>query len=112
MEEGVIFHKMQGPELHSFRGYHLKIKENKLEALFAHVWPDNSMVVESVKEIPKEKWVQVTLTYDGSSKANGISIYMDGDKLETKTSFDNLYKDIVFNKMRDPIYKGTVEVRS
>ncbi|WP_446053402.1 DUF1549 domain-containing protein, partial [Zobellia laminariae] len=109
LEEGVIFHKMQGPELHSFRGYHLKIKENKLEALFAHVWPDNSMVVESVKEIPKEKWVQVTLTYDGSSKANGISIYMDGDKLETKTSFDNLYKDIVFNKMRDPIYKGTVE---
>ena len=109
LEEGVIFHKMQGPELHSFRGYHLKIKENKLEALFAHVWPDNSMVVESVKEIPKEKWVQVTLTYDGSSKANGIGIYMDGDKLETKTSFDNLYKDIVFNKMRDPIYKGTVE---
>ncbi|CAM4247885.1 DUF1553 domain-containing protein [Zobellia nedashkovskayae] len=109
LEEGVIFHKMQGPELHSFRGYHLKIKENKLEALFAHVWPDNSMVVESVKEIPKEKWVQVTLTYDGSSKANGIGIYMDGDKLETKTSFDNLYKDIVFNEMRDPIYKGTVE---
>ncbi|MGP1994356.1 PSD1 and planctomycete cytochrome C domain-containing protein [Zobellia laminariae] len=109
LEEGVIFHKMQGPELHSFRGYHLKIKENRLEALFAHVWPDNSMVVESIKEIPKEKWVQVTLTYDGSSKADGIGVYMDGEKLQTKTTFDNLYKDIVFNKMRDPIYKGTVE---
>ncbi|WP_400073095.1 DUF1553 domain-containing protein [Zobellia russellii] len=109
LEDGVIFHKMQGPELHSFRGYHLKVKENRLEALFAHVWPDNSMVVESVKEIPKEKWVQVTLTYDGSSKAMGIGIYMDGEKLETTTSFDNLYKDIVFNNMNNYIYKETVE---
>ncbi|MDO6516993.1 DUF1553 domain-containing protein [Zobellia uliginosa] len=109
LEEGVIFHKMQGPELHSFRGYHLKIKENRLEALFAHVWPDNSMVVESLKEIPKEQWVQLTLTYDGSSKANGIGIYMDGEKLETKTTFDNLYKDIVFNNMKNYIYKETVE---
>jgi len=109
LEDGVIYHKMQGPELHSFRGYHLKVKENRLEALFAHVWPDNSMVVESLKEIPKEKWFQVTLTYDGSSKANGIGIYLDGEKLRTKTTFDNLYKDIVFNNMSNYIYKGTVE---
>ena len=109
LKEGVIFHKMQGPELHSYRGYHLKIKDNKLEALFAHVYPDNSMVIESLKDIPKEKWVQVTLTYDGSSKAKGIGLYMNGEVVETKTIFDNLYKDIVFNNMSDRLYKGTVE---
>ncbi len=109
LDEGVIFHKMQGPELHSFRGYHLKIKNNKLEALLAHVYPDNSIVVTSIKEIPKETWVQLTLTYDGSSKAKGVSIYMDGEKLATETQFDNLYKDIIFNNMTNYIYKGKVE---
>ncbi len=100
LEEGVIFHKMNSPELHSFRGYHLKIKNNKLEALLAHVYPDNAIVVQSLNEIPKEKWVQVTMTYNGSSKAKGVSIYVDDEKQETKTVFDNLYKDIIFNGLR------------
>ena len=100
LETGVIFHKMNSPELHSFRGYHLKIKDNKLEALLAHVYPDNAIVIESLNEIPKEEWVQVTMTYDGSSKAEGLCIYMNGKKQETTTSFDNLYKDIIFHGLR------------
>ncbi|WP_344788967.1 DUF1553 domain-containing protein [Postechiella marina] len=100
LEEGVIFHKMNSPELHSFRGYHLKLKDNKLEALLAHVYPDNAIVIESLNDVPKEKWVQLTMTYNGSSKADGVSIYMDGEKLQTKTIFDNLYKDIIFHGLR------------
>ncbi|GGZ92800.1 DUF1553 domain-containing protein [Algibacter mikhailovii] len=100
LSTGVIFHKMNSPELHNFRGYHLKIKDNKIEALLAHVWPDNSIVVESLNDIPKEQWVQITMTYDGSSKASGLGIYMNGEKLQTKTNFDNLYKDIIFHGLR------------
>ena len=74
INDGVIFHKMNSSELHSFRGYHLKIKENKIEALLAHVYPDNAIVIESLNDIPKEKWVQLTMTYDGSSKAKGINM--------------------------------------
>lgn len=100
LDDGVIFHKMNSPELHSFRGYHLKVKDNKIEALLAHVYPDNAIVLKSVNDIPKEKWVHLTLTYNGSSKANGVSIYVDGEKQQTKTVFDNLYKDIIFHQLR------------
>ncbi len=109
LENGVIFHKMQGPELHSYRGYHLNIKDNKVEALLAHVWPDNAVVTQSLKDVPKNKWIQLTMSYDGSSKASGVSIYLDGEKLETETKVDNLYKDIVFRKQDIGLYKGKTE---
>jgi len=109
LENGVIFHKMQGPELHSYRGYHLNIKNNKIEALLAHVWPDNAIVTQSLHDVPKNKWIHLTMSYDGSSKAKGVSIYLDGKKMKTETIFDNLYKDIVFKNQSIGLYKGKTE---
>ena len=97
LENGVIFHKGIGAKLYNFRGYHLALKDNKLEALLAHQHPGNAIVKYSLTDVPKEKWVQLTMTYDGSSTADGLQIYQDGRELNTKTEIDNLYKDIVFN---------------
>ena len=101
LKEGVVFHSMISTELHSYRGLSLSIKENnKIEAMLAHVYPDNSITVQSLDDMPREKWVHLTMTYDGSSKANGIGVYLDGNKLKTKTRFDNLYKDIIFHNYK------------
>ncbi|MFK5973192.1 MAG: DUF1553 domain-containing protein [Flavobacteriaceae bacterium] len=102
LEDGVIFHKMIGTRLYSYRGYHLNIKNNKLELLMAHVWPDNAIVEETIANIPKEKWVQLTLTYDGSSTAKGFKVFLDGEEMETNVVTDNLYKDIVYNYSNKP----------
>ncbi|MEM7380966.1 MAG: DUF1553 domain-containing protein [Bacteroidota bacterium] len=109
LETGVIFHKMLGTRLHSYRGYHLNIKDNKLELLMAHVWPDNAIVEETLQDIPKEQWVQLTMTYDGSSRADGLKLYMDGKEMKTKVGIDNLYKDIIFNDYEDIIYEKPQE---
>lgn len=109
LENGVIFHKNFGTRLHSYRGYQVSVKENRLQLIMAHVWPDNAIVELSKKEIPKNRWVQLTLTYDGSSKAEGLNLYMDGEKLETEVEVDNLYKDIIFNAYEDFIYQHPVE---
>ncbi len=106
LESGVIFHKNVGTRLYNYRGYHLALKDNKIEAMLAHVWPDNSIVKLSTQEIPKNKWVQLTMTYDGSSKANGLDIYMNGEKLETDVKVDNLYKDIIFNGIGESVEPG------
>ncbi|MGF1558001.1 MAG: DUF1553 domain-containing protein [Flavobacteriaceae bacterium] len=97
LENGVIFHKQTSTQLYGYRGYHVSLKENKLEVLLAHVWPDNAIVERSLEDMPKDKWVQLTLTYDGSSKAAGVKIYREGLELKTEIINDNLYKDIVFN---------------
>ena len=110
LKEGVIFHKAQGTRLHSYRGYHLSItKDNTFELLLAHVWPDNAIVETTIKEVPREQWIQLTMTYDGSSKASGLKLYMNGEHMQTNTEIDNLYKDIIFHDLEDYIYPEPIE---
>ncbi|RRQ47997.1 DUF1553 domain-containing protein [Maribacter algicola] len=102
LENGVILHKMIGTRLFSYRGYHLNIKDNKLELLMAHVYPDNAIVERTLEDVPKEQWVQLTMTYDGSSKALGFKIFVDGTEMKTKVVNDNLTKDIVYDHEKNP----------
>ncbi len=97
LKTGVIFHKGVGAKLYNFRGYHLTLKDNKVELVLAHLHPANAIIKKSLNDIPKEEWVQLTMTYDGSSKASGLKVFLDGKELETETQVDNLYKDILFN---------------
>ena len=38
------------------------------------------------------------VTYDGSSRASGIALYLDGARLETEVIRDHLYKDITYRR--------------
>jgi len=109
LEEGVIFHKNQGSRLHNFRGYHLYMKDNRLELMMARTWPDNAIIERSISEVPKDTWTHLMMTYDGSSKAAGLKVFMNGKELKTEVEIDNLYKDIIFRQLRDQIYKGPIE---
>ncbi|MEM6379753.1 MAG: DUF1553 domain-containing protein, partial [Bacteroidota bacterium] len=96
LKEGVIFHKGSGAALYNFKGLHLAIKNNQLELLMANTAPDNA-IIEYASDIPRNKWVHLAITYDGSSKAAGYRLFMNGKELQTDVAVDNLYKDIVFN---------------
>ncbi|MEM8896470.1 MAG: DUF1553 domain-containing protein [Bacteroidota bacterium] len=107
--DGVIFHKNKGSRLHAYRGFHLFLRENKLEWMMAHVYPDNALIETTIAEIPKGKWVHLMVTYDGSSSTKGSKIFINGQEAKTEVTIDNLYKDIVFHKLTDIIYNGAVE---
>ncbi|MEM6320186.1 MAG: DUF1553 domain-containing protein [Bacteroidota bacterium] len=108
-EEGVIFHKNKGTTLHSYRGYHLYLKDKKLEWVMARTMPENAIVLTTLDELPKEKWVHLMVTYDGSSCAAGTSIFVNGVQAKTTTVKDNLTRDIVFNYLEDIIYPEPLE---
>ncbi|WP_405511001.1 DUF1553 domain-containing protein [Spirosoma sp. KNUC1025] len=95
-KKGVILHKGQGDILYNFRGYFLTIRDGKAELLMAHTWPYNSIVRLSQQLLPTQQWIQLTMTYDGSSKANGLKLYLDGKPVAMVTEKDNLYKDIIW----------------
>jgi hypothetical protein len=68
----------------------------------AHTAPSNAIIKTSDEEVPREKWIQLTLAYDGSSKANGFFLYVDGMKISMYNLKDKLYKDIIFYRDQEP----------
>lgn len=102
LENGVIFHKSEGAALYCFRGFHLALENNRLELLMAHTTPGNAIVEYSKQGIPRDQWINLMLTYDGSAKASGLKVYLNGLELETEIKIDNLYKDIHFGRENEP----------
>lgn len=100
--EGVIFHKGNAERLYNFKGYHLIMKNNRLEVSLAHTAPSNAITRQSATPIPRENWVQLTMTYDGSSKADGLKLFLNGTELPMETIIDQLYKDIIFYDKKEP----------
>ncbi|MFY0607633.1 MAG: DUF1553 domain-containing protein [Cyclobacteriaceae bacterium] len=109
LKEGVIFHKNKGTRLHSYKGYHLNMINGKLEVMLAHTWPDNAIVKISTETIPRDEWFHIMMTYDGSSKAKGVKLFLNGEELETEVIHDNLYDDIIYHNLVDQIYDKPVE---
>lgn len=97
LTEGVIFHKCIAERLYNFKGYQLYLKNNKLELSMAHTAPSNAITKVTMDNVPRDRWIQLTATYDGSSKAAGFKLYMDGAELRMETTMDQLTKDILFN---------------
>ncbi len=100
MKEGVIFHKSLAERLYNFRGYHVYLKNNKLEMSMAHVAPSNAITKISREAVPRDQWIQLTMTYDGSSKAAGLELYLDGAPMPMLVTKDQLSKDILFDSTK------------
>lgn len=93
-EVGVFYHC---EELRlGLKGYSLFLENNQLKFIISHSWPQNAIQVVSQEALLQKKWTDITITYDGSSKANGIHIYLDGVPATLTVDFDNLYKSIAF----------------
>ncbi|WP_109829351.1 DUF1553 domain-containing protein [Reichenbachiella versicolor] len=109
LEEGVIFHKNKGYRLYSQKGYNVYIKDGQLQVILAHTYPENAIIKISKEDIPRDQWTHIAMTYDGSSKASGAKLYLNGKEIEMTVENDNLYKEFKFNQMTDQIHKNPVE---
>jgi hypothetical protein len=71
-------------------GVELLVVHGKLRWSMIHLWPNSAASVETTAELPVGAWQRVTVTYDGSSKAAGLRIYVDGREAKTTVVRDTL----------------------
>ena len=93
-ERAVVFHRSRACTDSASRGYQLLIEEGELSASLIHFWPGNAIRVRTTEELPIDKWVHVTMVYDGSSRAAGLRLFVDGELAETYVVRDHLVKNI------------------
>jgi hypothetical protein len=72
-------------------GVELLISNGKLRWSMIHLWPNSAASIETVGELPVGTWQRITVTYDGSSRAAGLRVYLDGRETRTTVVRDTLH---------------------
>lgn len=77
-----------------FRGYDLLIQDGRPQLHLIHQWPDNALKVRTKEQFPKDQWLHVAATYDGSGKASGVKLYVNGQARDVENEKDQLSESI------------------
>ncbi len=90
----VVFHRSGAWTDGASRGYELLILDGRLHWSLNHFWPGNAVCIEHREKLPLNEWVHVTVTSDGSSRAAGLTMYVNGRLADVDVMKDKLTKDI------------------
>ncbi len=73
---GPISARMEvGPK---YRGWDLWVQQRRIGMHLVHDWPSNALKVVSKAQVPANEWTHIAVTYDGSRKASGMQIFING----------------------------------
>lgn len=90
----VILGNAGGKNSH-WRGYELFLDSlNRVSVRLTHGLPDHCLYVTTEDSIRLNEWNHLMFTYDGSSKASGITLYINGKSVPVQLQYDRLYKSI------------------
>lgn len=90
----------------SYRGYDMLLVNGKIEVHLVDQWPGNAIKISSQQAIAPNQWHHLVLTYDGSKKAAGAKLYIDGKETKFDIPNDNLTGDLATEK---PFHLGLRE---
>jgi len=93
-ERAIVFHRSQAWTDAGSRGYQLLLENGKLSFSLIHFWPGNALRIRTRAPFEVNRWVHVGITYDGSSRADGTRLFLDGTPADCEIVRDNLYKNI------------------
>jgi hypothetical protein len=86
--DGVVLSQMEkGP---GYRGFDLQFVDEHFRVRLADTLPDLALEVKTKDKFPKNQWLQVLMTYDGSAKASGLKLYVTGRSRELEIEKDKL----------------------
>jgi len=86
---GALFARMQDRES-PLRGWDLWMEYGRPTFHLVHEWPGNAIEVSAKGQMPPNRWNFVSVTYDGSSRAKGVKLYINGQLQQLDIKKDGL----------------------
>jgi len=76
-KNGAVIARMDEGNAH--RGWDVWIQNDRIGTHIINAYPQDALKVVSKKALEPNKWVHVTVSWDGTPKTTGIKIYLDGE---------------------------------
>lgn len=78
----------------AYRGFDtILLEDMRLKVHLISAWPADAIAVTSTLPVPKDAWFHLAVSYDGSRKAEGVKLWLDGVPLETNLEQNSLQGD-------------------
>jgi hypothetical protein len=97
-DRAIVLHQSRAWSDAGSRGFELTLEHGRVFFGLIHFWPGNAIAVRARQPLPLDVWSHLVVTYDGSSRASGIRLYLDGRPLASEIVRNRLFKDIIYNK--------------
>jgi hypothetical protein len=91
LTNGLIFHRCEGTDT-GFHGTELTLDDGRLMFVLKRFWPGNALAVRSRESVASKGWLQFAVSYDGSARAAGVRLYLNGEPLLSEIVRDHLDK--------------------
>lgn len=88
-----VFHKSDYHR-YGYQGYDLVLKNNQLNFRVIHNFPHDAISVLSPLHLKTNQWYHIAISYNGNSKADGVEIFINGEKQSKQVEYDHLVKHI------------------
>src|SRR5262249_22112752 len=85
---GAVFARMD--DRHEHRGWDLWLENRRVGAHIIHSWPGDAIKVVCENRFRTDLWNHLFITYDGSGRAAGVKVFINGVQQETKVEADRL----------------------
>ncbi|MGV3772686.1 MAG: DUF1553 domain-containing protein [Verrucomicrobiales bacterium] len=92
-KQGSAFARMNEDEGH--RGWDLWIEDGRPGIHIVSKWPEDALKVVARGRVEPNKWAHVFVTYDGTSKAEGVKVYINGKLQDVERPSNQLKNTIV-----------------
>ncbi|NBV86261.1 MAG: DUF1553 domain-containing protein, partial [Verrucomicrobia bacterium] len=114
-ERAVILHRSKAAQDSASRGFELLLEDGRLKWSMIRFWPGDAASVRAKEPVKVGEWVHVVVCSDGSGRAAGLKLFVDGQPASTEVIKDSLSRDIgpvghdfiaVGERKRDRGFKG------
>ena len=78
-----------------YNGYDCTFAGGRIEVRIARDWPGSAVGVITAPVVGKDQWHRVSITWDGSGRAAGLAVYVDGKPVPTEITTDRLRQSVI-----------------
>lgn len=89
----VVLHRSRGMDV-GYNGFDVTLTDGIVDVRLYRDWPGNAIGIRALEPIAKSEWQHLAATYDGSSRASGLRLFLGGKELPSVVTRDAVLKSV------------------